>query len=234
MSIIYKIYNDIDTMIYIGSTDDYNRRKNEHFNLLRKNNHHCLLLQLAYNNLEEATWNIKIIEEVNNELRWIKEQNYINRSINTIYNTELIVNERSEETKALVSDKLRTFSLGELKSVLTKLISNPNLSVTEACYDTNLNINKLYYTINKGTNKSILDKESLALIAEYKSIPRLHKPLNGGLFFKDPNGSIHEVTKSMLSFCKKHKLNNSNMCQVKRGLRKSCQGWTLSTTEKSN
>ena len=96
MNIIYKIYNNIDNYVYIGSTNNFNRRKLQHFWDLKNNKHHCILLQVAYNRLKETLWDIAILEEVTDITRWKIEQKYIDHYKPNIYNTKTSVDKVSE------------------------------------------------------------------------------------------------------------------------------------------
>lgn len=57
---IYKIVNLKNDKFYIGSTCNFRQRKNRHFNQLRKNKHHSIYLQRAFNKHGEE--NFKFIE----------------------------------------------------------------------------------------------------------------------------------------------------------------------------
>ena len=49
MKAIYKIENIVNKRIYIGSTKNYEKRKDTHFRTLRNNNHHNDFLQRSFN-----------------------------------------------------------------------------------------------------------------------------------------------------------------------------------------
>lgn len=61
---IYKITNTLNGMIYVGSTVNLYRRKNEHLKELRHNKHHSLHLQNSYNKYGEAIFVFTILELV--------------------------------------------------------------------------------------------------------------------------------------------------------------------------
>jgi group I intron endonuclease len=58
---IYQIINKINGKRYIGSSKDLTKRKKDHFRLLRKNKHHGILLQYAYNKYGEHNFIFEII-----------------------------------------------------------------------------------------------------------------------------------------------------------------------------
>ncbi len=47
--VVYQIINNITGKWFVGSTDDWSRRKRDHINLLNKNKHHCIYLQRSWN-----------------------------------------------------------------------------------------------------------------------------------------------------------------------------------------
>jgi group I intron endonuclease len=59
---IYMIRNRINGKFYLGSTNNYHTRKLRHFNDLRKNRHHSIYLQRAFNKYSEEDFEFIIIE----------------------------------------------------------------------------------------------------------------------------------------------------------------------------
>jgi len=62
---IYKILNIKNNKVYIGSTTNFNKRKNEHLKRLRKNKHENKYLQRAFNKYKEDNIKFELIEEIN-------------------------------------------------------------------------------------------------------------------------------------------------------------------------
>lgn len=62
---VYAIKNIVNNKIYIGSTIHPEKRKNAHFNLLRKGKHHSTHLQRAFDIYGEECFTFEIIEIVN-------------------------------------------------------------------------------------------------------------------------------------------------------------------------
>jgi group I intron endonuclease len=83
---IYKIECLENGKVYIGQTKNPNKRKNEHFNDLRNNRHHSILLQRAYNKYGEEKFKHTIIEECDinsvdeREIFWINYYNSNNKN----------------------------------------------------------------------------------------------------------------------------------------------------------
>lgn len=74
---IYKIINIINNKEYIGSSCNLQKRKNNHFLLLRKNKHHSKKLQNAYNKYGVDNFVFEILEICDKEQCIEREQYYI-------------------------------------------------------------------------------------------------------------------------------------------------------------
>ena len=70
---IYKI--TINNKVYIGQTNNLNKRKNDHLSALNKNNHHNLYLQRAYN--KYGQFKFEVVEECSEKLLDEREIHYI-------------------------------------------------------------------------------------------------------------------------------------------------------------
>lgn len=89
MGFVYKIENKITGKLYIGSTNDFYRRKHEHFWELMNKSHHSAKLQADYNKYGEKVFSMSIIEECEDDIRLDREQHYIDLydAANKGYNT---------------------------------------------------------------------------------------------------------------------------------------------------
>jgi group I intron endonuclease len=83
---IYGILNKLNNKIYVGSTNNLARRKREHFNQLKNNNHENRYLQLSYNKYGKDNFtfvvledNVKIEQLTERELYWINLKDSLNR-----------------------------------------------------------------------------------------------------------------------------------------------------------
>jgi len=65
MAHIYRIFNVVTEHFYIGSALNYKRRRWEHWDLLKKNSHHCQKLQAAWNEFGADAFEFELLEEVN-------------------------------------------------------------------------------------------------------------------------------------------------------------------------
>jgi group I intron endonuclease len=84
-SSIYKITNLINDKCYIGSAIDPKTRFYVHKSHLRKNKHHSILLQRAWNKYGENSFIFEVIEECPADDLIIREQYYID-TIEPVYN----------------------------------------------------------------------------------------------------------------------------------------------------
>lgn len=74
---IYKIENNINKKIYIGSSENIARRWTDHIYLLNKNNHHSLPLQRAWSKYGASAFTFTILELCTDDLLE-KEQWFLN------------------------------------------------------------------------------------------------------------------------------------------------------------
>jgi len=237
MDEIYKISNIINGWVYIGSTaNTIQNRYNSHFSRLRNNKHHCLLLQKDFNKYGEGAFIIMYVESVETKDRYIREEYYINKYIDYLYNTQLIPTENithEEHIITKIADSNRKVDIQELKDVLINLIYFPELTketiFKDSIYITESIFNHTVLENDRNIRAVIKDEELQSLIVEYKKSNRCtqHKAINGGLFFKSDKGVIHEVKPTLTKFCKEHNLTQPKMSEVKNGNRKHHKGWTL-------
>jgi group I intron endonuclease len=162
---IYKIENQTNNKVYIGSSNDIGRRWKEHMDYLNFNNHHCLRLQKDWNNYSIENFIFSIIEicEIDDLLN--EEQKYIDYYFESgeIYNTKLKVNKIS---KAIKKNKKEKFIIPNgliskpngimvdrmLMYILRKCISEKtndvNFTVSEFVNAINIKSNNLYEIIS--------------------------------------------------------------------------------------
>lgn len=73
---IYKITNKIDGKFYVGSSNNLEKRKREHFWSLRRNEHVNDYLQNAFNKYGEENFVFEVLEYVDNESDLLKVEQY--------------------------------------------------------------------------------------------------------------------------------------------------------------
>jgi group I intron endonuclease len=73
-SAIYSIVNLINGKMYIGSAVNLQKRRGSHLSRLRKNNHHSIALQNAFNKYKEDNFSFELIEYVEEKELLIKRE----------------------------------------------------------------------------------------------------------------------------------------------------------------
>lgn len=101
---IYSIVNLLNNKMYIGSSIDLYKRKKGHLNSLRKNKHHAISLQRAFNKYGENNFDFFLIENVSNRSDLMKEEqkwmDFFNPEYNTCKSSKSPYGiKRSEETR---------------------------------------------------------------------------------------------------------------------------------------
>ena len=74
---IYKIYNRVNNKIYVGSSNDISRRWCHHRTLLKRNKHHNIYLQRAYNKYGIDAFEYSIILKCSQQTLLEQEKNTI-------------------------------------------------------------------------------------------------------------------------------------------------------------
>lgn len=72
---VYMIHNKVNHKIYIGSTNNFMRRRREHFRALQLGTHHSIVLQRAYDKYGEQAFEFNIIRDAESDFA-ILEQHY--------------------------------------------------------------------------------------------------------------------------------------------------------------
>jgi len=118
---VYCIKNQVNGKLYIGSTIHFIKRQYEHWRALKKNTHHSIYLQRAWNKYGEQSFNFIILEKVTPENCITREQWYLDWYPNE-YNMSKTAGsclgmKMSEETKI----KLSLINLGKKHTKVTKI-----------------------------------------------------------------------------------------------------------------
>lgn len=117
---IYQIKNIINNKCYIGSTINYEKRKQKHLRLLRKNLHHCRHLQSSFNLYKENNFQFSIVEIISDPITLVYKEDWWIKKLNPEYNVikSGILNhlglKRSEETRRKISIALTGRHLDEI------------------------------------------------------------------------------------------------------------------------
>lgn len=173
---IYMIMNLINNKLYIGSTKNFRKRKNEHFNSLRKNKHYSSHLQNAWNKYGEKNFIFMEVEQIEDE------NNLFNREASWIifkkstdckfgYNLGLPCTDDSLNIREETRHKLLLATYEQYHK------DNPNISLEEflagkRAKDLKIkkgieHLKKKVFLFNKVTGEKELEFNSIAETADY-------------------------------------------------------------------
>lgn len=194
-AIIYKIVNSKNKKIYVGSTTNFSRRKNQHFTSLNNNEHHSILLQRAYNKYGSDYFLIEKIESFlydTVEEILCKEQYYIDKLIPS-YNIAKIAGsqlglKRSKKAKLNISNGQKgrkVWNKGLRTGPLSEEIKK-NMSIAQ----------KKRKPISKKTRKKIsLSRIGMTFSNTHKE--NLSKAIMANPSMKGKKGKLNPVSKSI-------------------------------------
>jgi len=106
---VYEIKNKLNGKAYLGSSGNIERRRSNHYYLLRSGRHHCVYLQRAWNKHGEKAFEFSILEEIEGPGPLLAaEQTRLDRRFaqNTCYNMAITAGPAgplAEETKRKLS-----------------------------------------------------------------------------------------------------------------------------------
>ena len=149
---IYKIQNNVNNKIYIGSSNNLIRRQKEHFRLLRQNKNKSLILQRAVNKYGIENFSFEILAYCPIEYQFKLEQWFVD-NLKPAYNSCLIDVRvpigLSGKNSYLYTEEHKKIKKQEAHS---KLENNPNFgwkSRTIEKLDDTLNVIKEYNSLKE-------------------------------------------------------------------------------------
>ena len=239
--VVYCIVNVKNNKKYVGSTVDFNRRKNRHINLLRKGCHHSLKLQRSFNKNGESSFNFLILEQITNKDELIEtEQKWID-DLKPEYNMTQIAGlnshlglKRSKETKEKISKSLtgkkqtekhleanRNSHLGLKQSEETKnkrSITLKNSVIFQKIVKSKERNEKVKESRIKNGGY-IVSEEQKKKISETLKAKKFHSPISKKIGKYDLDGNLIQIYPSILNA---EKQNNLSQGSLKYNIRK-CQ-----------
>lgn len=131
LSGIYQIKNIVNNHLYIGSAINVKNRKSKHFSDLKKNKHHSIHLQRAYNLYNENNFGFYILEYVEDASKLIEREQYYIDNLKPQYNICKVAGsslgkKHSEETKKKMSELKKGKYSGEKNPNYGKICSDEN------------------------------------------------------------------------------------------------------------
>lgn len=164
---IYFIQNKINNHIYIGSSRNIKERFASHKRELRKNTHHCIYLQNAWNKYGEEKFEFIIEQPLSSiEQLLVRENRYI-KIYNPEYNSIKVNSEKafyhSESSKKKISEKAKQRFIDN-PSLKLKLINNlkgtiPWNKEKKNLYTVSSETRQKLSKVNKGRKKGPMSEE---------------------------------------------------------------------------
>lgn len=214
---VYQILNKANGKIYIGSSANLIKRKNEHFRLLKKNKHKNRYLQFSFNK-NPNVFKFKVIEYVALSSLLIREQFYLDRYFdnqNSCYN----MNPRSESSKGRISTNIKKVYMFNKQGQKINEFS----SILEASKITGISSASISLCAN-GKLKSAGGFIWSSLEKATTPIYKRKRPERTTRKIISPENKIISFT-NLSKFCEENNLSYGSIRDVLYGRRKSCFGW---------
>jgi hypothetical protein len=167
---IYKITNIKNNKVYIGSSENLYKRQIDHFGLLRRNKHHSIHLQRAWNRTlnPEESFKFEILENCKKEELLEKENYYLNyycKSKDYINNINKDFLKLSYNILPLAIDG---FSGKHRKETINKMIMNHPLRKNILCFNLNGILYKEYISSNEASKDLKISRSAILKLCKTK------------------------------------------------------------------
>lgn len=181
--VIYKISNSVNNKVYIGSTINFNKRKNQHVFLLKRNQHHSRKLQNAWNKYGEESFSFDIVKTT--EIKYSKEQlkieqEYLDKLIPHITGYNMSSNSQTPGFDIVWTEKMKK-EMGEKVSRKHKGKTPKNLE-----------------SIREKQRRPILEYENGLFVKEYDSCKQAGEILN--IDYKLINNIVRKKVKKCVKY----------------------------------
>lgn len=177
---IYEIKNTINNKIYIGSTNNFRVRKNNHIHLLSKDKHPNLYLQQSWNKYSRNFFEfniLKVIENIDDLVHY--EQKYIDE-YKPEYNLRLIA-ESNRGIKRKIKKTICKLTIDQVKEIR-------NIYTNEL---TNYKILSKKYNVTSSTIENIIKNRTY--VDENYKIPIINKKV---IYTKERRQKLSDLAKS--------------------------------------
>jgi len=225
---IYEIINSITGHKYIGSSQNIELRKKEHYNDLSKNKHHCIALQRAWNKYSGFNFNFNILEKCQIEKLIEKEQYYFDlNNKKELYNSTLIAGrcEMTDEIRNKISQtKIKNGSgIGVKNSMYGKKQSKESIEKNRLS-----NIGKQAGNKNAMYGKHHSESTKEKIRNKLKNYTGDKNPNTKTFIFYSPCGIKHVVKGMFEKFCKEQKFREKSLLELFRKNKEvHYHGWTV-------
>lgn len=173
---IYRILNTKNNKMYIGSSENLNKRRKNHFGLLKRNKHHSLHLQRAWNRTlnPEKTFIFEILEYCEKEKLLERENYYLNyycKSRDYINNINKDFLKISYNILPLAIDG---FGGKHREETILKLKMNHPFRKKILCYNPNGTLYKIYNSSGDAEKDTKLSKSAILKLCKKKKYISKH------------------------------------------------------------
>ncbi len=258
---IYKIINQANNRIYIGSSCDIENRITSHIRDLKKQKHVNPYMQNDFNKTG-GQFKGFIIEEIKEETERLDRETLLINEIydnqNNCYNIKktafdtgsrhkkICTEERRKQSSEIMKNlwKSEEFAAKVKASHLTDQWKKNNKKAARAS-------NAKYYNVwlvrDDGTEEFISNnlmdfcqKYNISSTATYDLINGFYKQAKGWqlkttekivIKVKNKEGEIFTLPRTYFKFCKDHNMDNSGFSKMLRGKKESYKGWSLVSKE---
>lgn len=191
---IYRILNTKNNKMYIGSSEDLDKRKTNHFGMLKRNKHHSIHLQRAYNRTINAqqVFIFEILEYCNEEILLERENYYLNYYCKSQDYINNINKEFLKISYNIQPYAVKGFSGKHRKETILKLKMNHPLRKNILCYTQNGNLYKIFNSSKDAELDTNLPKQCILKLCKTKK----YVSKNYIFGFEDDNEFLDFIEKS--------------------------------------
>lgn len=221
--VIYKIENNINDKIYIGSAEKFNLRYNQHKHHLLKGTHHSIILQNFVNKYGFKSLSFKIIEE--NVVNLIEREQFYIDTLNPFFNIRKIADsmkgtKRTKEQKIYMLEQRLKKSGYPKKKLIEKKERKKRIGIKHS-EETKIKISNL----RKGNGNGMFNKKGELHPKYGKKVSEetlIKMRCRGGEII-DLNTGIIYINR--FEFCEKLNIPKGTACKYLSGKVKSVQNY---------
>lgn len=167
---IYRILNIKNNKMYIGSSENLNKRRINHFGLLKRNKHHSIHLQRAWNRTKnpKEIFKFEILEYCNKENLLERENYYLNYYVNSQDYINNINKDFLKLSYNILPLAIDGFSGKHRKETILKLKMNHPLRKRILCYNSDGKLYKLFESSGDAEKCTGLSKSAILKLCKNK------------------------------------------------------------------
>ncbi len=226
---IYSLYWEDQDLIYIGQSQNIERRYKDHLIKLSAKTHTNYKVQDTYNKYGKPTFNIIEICNIDRldelEIFWTNEFN----SLNTPHGLNIVpAGSYNEGTLNINSKYSRLQILLSFRALYNTKLTYASIYKLYGIKISNLNLifsGKIHVWLQEKYPNSYIKMQNNSGRGIYTS--KVIKTVDNAIKLISPEGEIISVLSTMREFAKKYNLHAGHLSEVKNGTRKIYKGWKL-------